>query len=123
MSETSSRADAPVLWVDTEFAGAAVVVHVRGEIDMVSKDRLDERLRAAEAVAVPPAPVVLDLTGVRFLASMGLALLVTHHELCADRGTPLRVVATGHQVLRPIQITGLDQLLAITRSVAEAVGS
>jgi anti-sigma B factor antagonist len=76
---------------------------------------------AAQAVAVPPGPVVLDLTDVSFLPSTGLALLVTHHDRCADHGSPLRVVAAHRQVLRPIRITGLDQKLVIASTVDDAL--
>ncbi len=98
-----------------------MVVHVRGDVDMATKDLLDEQVRAAEAAVEPPAMVVLDLSGVRFLASMGLALLVDHHERCEQRGTPLRVVVTNNQVWRPIELTGLNQFLVVVGSVDEAL--
>jgi anti-sigma B factor antagonist len=114
--------DAPGgLFVDREVVDAAVVVRAHGDLDMATAELLDQQLRAAEAVVAPPAPVVLDLTGVQFLASTGLALLVTHHELCAEHGTPLRIVASHRQVLRPIQITGLQQKLVIVDTVADAL--
>lgn len=109
------------LVVDREVVGHAMVVRVRGEIDMSNAALLDEQLQAAQAVVVPPDPVVLDLTGVSFLPSTGLALLVTHHERCTELGSSLRIVATQRQVLRPIEVTGLDQLLAITATVQEAL--
>jgi anti-sigma B factor antagonist len=127
MGEISSRtgleAVSSVLTVDVTFVGAAVVVRVQGDVDMMTKDRLDERLRAVEAAVEPPAAVVLDLSGVRFLASMGLALLIDHHERCERRGTPLRVVVTNNQVRRPIELTGLNQVLAIVESVDAALNA
>lgn len=68
-----------------------------------------------------PTPVVLDLTGVRFTASSGLNSLVRFHQLGVERGTPLRVAATGRAVLRPIHETDLDQLLEIHATVPEAL--
>jgi anti-sigma B factor antagonist len=109
------------LLVACEVVGHAVVVRVRGEIDMSNAELLDEQLQAARAVVVPPAPVVLDLTGVSFLPSTGLELLIIHHDRCAEHGSPLRVVATHRQVLRPIQITGLDQKLVIVSTVGDAL--
>jgi anti-anti-sigma factor len=118
----AEQPDSPgALTVTRERVGAAVVLHVHGEIDMVSTGLLDAELQAAEDVTDPPALVVLDLSDVLFLASMGLALLVAHHERCAEHGIALRVVAAHRQVLRPIEITGLDQKLALVRTVDEAV--
>ena len=109
------------LAVERKVVGHAVVVRANGDIDMATADLLDEQLRAAEAVVVPPAPVVLDLTGVRFLVSMGLAQLVAHHDVCTKRGSQLRVVAADRQVLRPIQVTGLDQKLVIVATLPDAL--
>jgi anti-anti-sigma factor len=65
--------------------------------------------------------VVLDLTDVSFLPSTGLALLVAHHDRCAGLGSPLRVVATDRRVLRPIEITGVDQMCVLVATVGEAL--
>lgn len=69
----------------------------------------------------PPAVLVLDLTGLKFLGSAGLALLVRCDLLCQDRGNQLRIVAANGAVLRPITLTGLDKVLTTVPSLAEAV--
>jgi anti-sigma B factor antagonist len=109
------------LQVRHEIVDGAVVVHARGEVDMSTRKLLDLQLQAAESQVVPPAPVVLDLTGVTFLASMGLSLLIEHRELCAEFGSRLFVVATDRAVLRPIQLTGLDEELMIVATVQAAL--
>jgi hypothetical protein len=65
---------ADVLRVRPEKRGDAVVVHVAGELDLASAPVLDELLVEAEAGDVSLVPLVLDLTGVTFMASAGLAL-------------------------------------------------
>ena len=109
------------LRVSSEIVDGAIVIHAAGEIDMATRQLLDLQLQAAESHVVPPAPVVLDLTGVAFLASMGLSLLVEHHELCAQTGSRLVVVASERAVLRPMQITGLDELLTVVPTVQAAL--
>ena len=64
---------------------------------------------------------VLDLTGVSFFASTGLALLVHYHRRCRDNGNQLRIVATHRTVLRPITMTGLADVLTITATIDEAI--
>lgn len=78
-----------LLQVRRESVDGAVVVHASGEVDMTTQELLDRHLRAAEHQVVPPAPVVLDLSGVVFLASMGLTLLAVHRERCAQLGSRL----------------------------------
>jgi anti-sigma B factor antagonist len=109
------------LQVRHQIVDGAVVIHAVGDVDMATRGLLDRQLKTAETKVAPPAPVVLDLTGVVFLASMGLSLLVEHHERCAESGSRLVVVATDRAVLRPMQITGLDELLTIVPTVQAAL--
>jgi anti-sigma B factor antagonist len=99
----------------------AVIVRVGGEIDLATHMDLRTVLLEACEAAEPPSPVVLDLSEVDFLASVGLAELLRCHHWANRRCTPLRVVASQRRVLRPIQITGLDRTLDIYPSVEAAL--
>jgi anti-sigma B factor antagonist len=117
-------ADGPrgvALRVEQDRSHAGVVVRVAGDLDMATAAQLEAQLLAAEAAVVPPAPVVLDLTGVRFMSSSGLALLVQSHQRCVALGSPLRVVADNRAVLRPIELTGLDHLLMLVPTTRKAL--
>ncbi|HEY0501568.1 MAG TPA: STAS domain-containing protein [Kutzneria sp.] len=108
-----------------DVADAAAVVRLEGEVDLATAERAAERLRAAEAVAVVDAPavVVLDLSQVTFLGSVGLAMMVEHDQLCAAMGSRLYVIVGNNQsVWRPIRLARLDSVLTIVSSVAEAIG-
>lgn len=122
-SLASQRPSDGLLQVSYEAVDGAAVIHAAGEVDMATRERLDLQLQGAESQETTPALVVLDLTGVRFLASTGLSLLVDHHETCAEVGSRLIVVATGRTVLRPIQLTGLDSFLTIVPTVQVALAS
>ncbi|MFL6121321.1 STAS domain-containing protein [Actinophytocola sp.] len=101
-----------LLWIDRTVDGHAVVVRVFGEVDLVTAPLLSAQLRLAEAVVVPPAAVVLDLTGVTFIGSAGLTVLLDHRERCAVRGTRLQVIG-GHLVRRVVTVAGLAQVLPL----------
>ncbi len=108
-----------------EVATTALVVRLIGEVDLVTAEHASDRLRAAEAVAVAggPAVVVLDLTEVTFLGSVGLAMMVEHHQLCAELGTRLTVIAGANRATwRSIRLSALDQVLTIVSGVDEALG-
>jgi anti-sigma B factor antagonist len=93
------------------------VLAVRGEID------------AAEAAAFQNAAIdlvrtakylVVDLTGVRFLASRGLAALVRTQRAAEAVGSTLHVVTGGSRVvLRPMQVTGVDSQLNLVGALED----
>ncbi len=100
--------------------GSAVVVSVSGDVDVLTAPRLREALDRGLAEAVG-GPVVLDLTGVSFLASRGLSTILDAQRE-AGATTPLRVVVDhARPVIRPIQLSGLDAVLTLFDTVEEAV--
>lgn len=101
------------LWVQRTVENLSVVVTACGELDLNTAPVLNTQLELAEAIVVPPAPVVLDLTAISFLGSTGLSILVEHHERCVALGSSLRIVPGGRAVTRPLAMTGLDQILTI----------
>ncbi len=107
------------LRLSSAVRGDALVLAAVGEIDSATAPRL--QAAAEQAVAARPALLVLDLTGVEFLASAGLTVLVGVQQL-AEPAVPTRVVASGRAALRPIQLTGLDEKLNVVPSVEDALG-
>jgi anti-anti-sigma factor len=56
--------------------------------------------------------VVVDLTGVAFLACAGIAVLVNAHMAIASAGA-FGVVAAGRSTNLPLRLLDLDRILAI----------
>lgn len=110
------------LWVQRTVDNLSVVVQAGGELDMVTAPRLSAQLDQAEAIVVPPAPVVLDLTGLTFLGSAGLAVLLTHHERCAELGSTLQIRPGGQAVTRPLTTTALDRVLNLVPELSRTSG-
>jgi anti-sigma B factor antagonist len=94
---------------DVTAAGPSVHVRATGEIDSSSAPALRTELSAV--LDESPAEVVVDLCGVTFLDSAGLSVLAAAHRRAADEDVRLRVLVSGRAVVRPLQITGLWQLL------------
>jgi len=111
------------LAVRRELRDVAVVTHVKGDIDMATAPVLDARLCAAERIATPAAPLVVDLTQVDFMDATGLRVLVEHHQRCAENRVVFVIVASHRAVLRPMQITTLDRYLLLYPSLATAVAA
>jgi anti-anti-sigma factor len=106
----------PITTSITVEDGIAVVA-VSGEVDLSTVPEFEAAIE--DALTRGPGALVIDLTGVDFLASAGLQTLVaTHERISKDLG--FAVVADGAATSRPIQLTGLDQVLSLYATLAEA---
>ncbi|WP_367127633.1 STAS domain-containing protein [Saccharothrix sp. HUAS TT1] len=94
------------------------VLHVTGEIDMDTTRAVRRDLLEWLEGAGPAA--VLDLTGVTFMASSGLALLAEIDQHTERSGTAFVIVATQHSVLRPLRMTGMDEVFDLHSDVRDA---
>ncbi|MGV0791981.1 STAS domain-containing protein [Mycolicibacterium sp. XJ1819] len=96
------------------------VVAVGGDIDLATIPALEGALADAEARG--PAVLIVDLSDVDFLASAGLQALVAAHERIG-RSARFAVVADGPSTSRPIQLTGLDQVLSLYPTISDAIAA
>ncbi|MDX6222204.1 MAG: anti-sigma factor antagonist [Frankiales bacterium] len=108
------------LTVDTAQHGPFTVVCVAGEIDIATVPDLRDALETALHQNDPR--VILDLTGVSFCDSSGLALLVATRRRLPD-GAPLRLVGAQPMVARVFQLTGLTQVFPLFATVGDAVSA
>jgi anti-sigma B factor antagonist len=69
----------------------------------------------------PFAPVVLDLSDLRIVASAGLSSLVKIRHAVEQAGVRLAVVKPAKEAWRVLEITRLDRLFEYADSVDEAV--
>ncbi len=104
--------------VALEHRDGTAVLRVEGALDLALAPKL--RRMAERAARLRPSMLVIDLTGVTFLASAGMAELVRAHRGPAA-SAPLRVVATGRITLRPLELTRLVDELAVYPSLSDAL--
>ncbi|MEV4317315.1 STAS domain-containing protein [Actinocrispum sp. NPDC049592] len=97
---------------------AVTVAHVTGDIDLATaeefREGVAERLASGEVF-------VLDLGGVTFMGSLGFSVLVETHQETERRNIRWAVVAGEGPIQRPLRVTGLDDVLPIYPSVADAL--
>lgn len=97
--------------------GTTLVLTVRGELDLATLPQLDQHTRSIDDTATG---LILDLSEVRFLASIGVEALVKL-ALHGTRRIDFAVVATNHAVLRPLHLLGLLDVLAVYPDLAQAL--
>jgi anti-anti-sigma factor len=103
--------------VDVFRDGSGVVVAPSGELDLATVNRLrDELVRQANT----SAPVlVLDLRGLTFMDSSGVALVVEQQRRAETDGIDFRVVPGSPRVQRLFEMTGLGRHLRWTEARGE----
>ena len=109
---TASSIDRPMSdLVRIHVSGTAPEMRVvaDGEIDCTSAPVLREQLTSLLDDGV--TDLTVDLTAVSFLDSAGLCVLAAAHRMAAERDVAFRVLASSRAVIRPLQITGLWNLL------------
>ena len=109
------------LTLDTRTQGDWTVVDVGGEVDLSSAPALRAELEMA--IARPTRGVVVDLTGVGFMDSSGLSVLVAGLKIARESGGDLAVVCRNESILKVLTVTGLDRLFAVHGSVGEATAT
>jgi anti-sigma B factor antagonist len=119
-----TSADLPATtWADGEFGDllslststgedGAVTVTATGEVDALTAPTfrvvLDSQLQRR------PPELVVDLSGIRFLGSAGLTVLVEAHHAANDHGVALRLIATTRAVIGALTVTGLIDWFTVT---------
>jgi anti-sigma B factor antagonist len=96
-----------------------IVVGLRGELDLSSAPDLRAQLLATVA-AHPGDRVILDLSGVPFMDSASLNVLLDAEQRAGLAGGTLCLAALPKAAARAFEITGIDMHFAIFRTVADA---
>jgi anti-anti-sigma factor len=112
-----------LLKVTQDLRDSAVVLYVAGEIDSSTvgdlKNHLDEAFTAASDHSA--RLLIVDLCDVTYFGSAGLNGVLDCHERGRVDGVAVRVVADTAEVIRPIEVTKLDDVLRPYPTVAAAI--
>jgi anti-anti-sigma factor len=92
---------------------------ISGRLDMPGTDSIAAKL--TELTAAPKKAVVVDLSALRFLASIGISALITSAKAVQQRGGKMvLVVSPGSSVAMSLEATGVDELIPIRKTTSEA---
>ncbi len=92
---------------------------ITGRLDMPGTDSVAAKL--VELTAAPKKGVVVDLTSLRFLASIGISALITSAKAVKQHGGKMvLVVRPGSSVAMSLDATGVDELIPVFSGTAEA---
>jgi anti-anti-sigma factor len=126
VDEPVDSSDAEYAAHDRAFAvsptqrGGAAVLSVRGDVDALTAPELTKAI--VKVLDSSPSAVIVDLSEVEFLASAGMSVLVEAHER-VSASAKLLVVADGSATSRPIKMVGIDKIVSLYPTLAEALNA
>lgn len=99
------------LKIDSTVEPDTTTLLIVGEVDLATVDTLVDAVRSA----IPPqGALVLDLVGVEFMDSAGVAAVNTCRRLAESAGTPLKLrCRAGGAVAQLASWTGLDTVVDV----------
>ncbi len=103
--------------VEIRDGNQAVVIGLRGELDLASSPSLEHELERGAASRAEV--VIVDLRQLEFMDSTGLSVLVRAHQRATENGQRFGVVRGPQQVQRLLSLTGVADRLNIADSPDE----
>ena len=97
------------------------LVSVSGEIDLYTAERLQQAI--GEATSVGADTVLLDLSGVGFIDSTALGVVVQETKRLEGRGHALILVTNDPRTTRVLEVTGLDRVLPRHATLHDALAA
>jgi anti-sigma B factor antagonist len=116
----NSEASTP-LSLTTTPRGDVAVVHVDGVLDATTRDQFADHL--AEVTAEHGPDLVLDLSGVSFMDSRALGLIVHHWQSSTSSGANFAIIGVEYAKTKVMWVTGLAQRLPLYETLDEALAA
>jgi anti-sigma B factor antagonist len=95
-----------LLTIGRDVDGDSVALRLHGEIDLFSAPLLDDALRDAERSH--PVRIVIDCSGLEFIDSSGLSVLIDAQRRADERGHAFLLSRVPDHAARIFAITGLS---------------
>lgn len=109
------------LSLTTREESGFTVVAPAGEVDVFTAPKLDEALAPLTSQQQPR--IIVDFTGVDFLDSSGLGVLVKALKRVRDHDGTLRLVVTSDRIAKVFRVTGLDAVIPLYDTLPDALAA
>ncbi len=96
------------------------VTHLSGEIDIYSSPQAREAILDCLSA---DRPVVVELSGVTYIDSSGVASLVEGYQTARTKGLKFCLVGVSEAAMRVLELARLDGVFPIYTTVAEFLGN
>lgn len=103
----------------SEIGGNVTCIRLNGRLDAPGADSIDTRFTAA--VVTQARDTVIDLSGVSFVASMGIRLLIASARGLRLKGANMVLFGAPELVYTALDQAALDQIIPIVATEQEAL--
>lgn len=118
---TGSGGDSPLAQVLLERHGGTVLARLSGEIDLSNAGAVEDKVTGSLAGATG---IAVDLSGLSYLDSAGLALLVRLSGRLTSAAGSLRLVVPPSAVVgRTLSVSGLAEAIPVDETVEAALAA
>ena len=107
------------LLLQPHSADPFLVLEATGELDLHTQDEFEREVSRHLSVS----SVVVDLSGLDFLAISALRSLIVCHRQAGPTGHQLFYAEASPQILRLLSLSGLDAVMPVAASVAQVLGA
>ena len=111
--------DEKPLELNVEDRGRAAVVRITGSAGMNEAEGLRRDLEQLASRAIPV--IVLDLSDMEFISSLGLGAIISAHLKCRHHNGQIRLVKPRPAVLKLLETTRLTKLFPVYQTVEQAL--
>jgi anti-sigma B factor antagonist len=118
VNETGGLHESPV--TGAEQRDGAVIVSLAGELDLYNAHIVRKEL--VEAAERGPERLIVELSGVTFMDSTALGVLIEARTRLPNRSAFL-LVGPGLETRRALEISGLDRHFAVHETLDEALAA
>ena len=106
------------LEIRTEKNEQSVVLHIKGEVDLYSSPKV--RKEIMDQVKRKPQVILVNLEGVRYMDSSGVATLIEGLQQCKKVKTRFALFGLQDNVREVFELTRLDKIFEIHKDRASA---
>jgi anti-sigma B factor antagonist len=104
------------LTIAVDQEGNDATVRLSGRVDVDSSPDLRDRLRTLLSQGALPQTIIVDLAGVSYIETSGIATLIEALRIARDHQTNFRLQGLSGAVLRLFEVTGVLALFEANNS-------
>jgi anti-sigma B factor antagonist len=101
----------PAFSVSPEQQGTLSVLRIHGDVDITTAPQLKEAVVAA--LERGATSMALDLSGVAYLDSIGLGVLITARKRTAERGGTVYLIGVGEKIHRVLRLLSMEKIFQL----------
>ncbi len=104
-----------------QLAGEVYKINLEGRMDIIGNQEID--LKFSGMTAAPRKFIIVDLSGVDFLASIGIRTLLVSSKAVNNRGGKLVILNPDSNIEKVLLMAGINVLIPIFNDLESAIGS